>query len=106
MRDLWVATFVAHLTMRSLLSLDEAIEVAARVYAQASRLSPEAAADYVLQSGLVRRLDQLRPPSPQAMDPAETPDARGTERSAARRQDAASDPAEHHRRRGDAPGVR
>jgi hypothetical protein len=57
--DRWIASFVAHLTAHSLLSLEEAMEVARRVYAQALRLSPESAAKYVLESGLVRRLDQL-----------------------------------------------
>ena len=76
MRERWTAVFVARLTASSLLRLNEAIEVAARVYPQASRLSPEAAADYVLQSGLIRRLDRLGPHAADATDAAGMPAAR------------------------------
>lgn len=90
MQDQWIATFVARLAAHSLLSLDEAIEVARRVYGQAARLSPESAADYVLESGLIRRLDRVGRDAPGAMDPAAADDAR-----------------DHgDRRRSDGPGAR
>ena len=73
--DRWIAAFVAHLTAHSLLSLDEAVEVARRVYSQALRLSPEAAAKYVLESGLIRRLDQLGRHTSTATTHAQTPGA-------------------------------
>ena len=89
MQDQWIATFVAHLATHSLMNLDEAIEVAARVYAQASRLSPEAAADYVLESGLIRRLDRLGRHA-RGADVADDP----------------CDPGEGYRRRSDGPRPR
>lgn len=92
MKDQWIAIFVARLAAHSLLSLDEAIEVAARVYGRASRLSPESAADYVLESGLIRRLDRLGRDTPGAMQ--------------AEAADAGRDPADRHRRRSDEPGPR
>ena len=92
MQDQWIATFVARLAAHSLLSLDEAIEVAKRVYGQAARLSPESAADYVLESGLIRRLDRVGRGAPGAMDTAAA--------------DAARDPGDRHRRRSDGPHAR
>jgi hypothetical protein len=92
MQDQWIATFVMRLTAHSLLSLDEAIEVAGRVYGQASRLSPESAADYVLESGLIRRLDRLGRGMSGAMDAEAGADAR--------------DPGDRHRRRSDGSGSR
>jgi len=92
MQDQWIATFVARLAAHSLLSLDEAIEVARRVYGQAARLSPESAADYVLESGLIRRLDRMGRDAPGALEIGAPDDAR--------------DHGDRHRRRSDGPGAR
>jgi hypothetical protein len=92
MQDQWIATFVVRLTAHSLLSLDEAIEVATRVYGQAARLSPESAADYVLESGLIRRLDRLGRGTSGTMDAEVADNARN--------------PGDRHRRRSDGPGTR